>query len=247
MTQPVSELDALRWLKESAHQEVGPSPEVEQRLIQRLSLGIAAAAIGGVGVATSLGTEAAPGGPINLRIFGSRLALWSAPALLVGAIAGVEGHAALARKPSPSTYVEKPAVPKPPETTAASVESLPLVVDSSSPKDPQPRPQASKPTSSPAVGAGAAGTLAKERSVLDPARAALAAGDPGRALKLADAHSHEFPRGVLSEEREAIAIHALVSMGRFEQANSRAARFRKQYPNSLMTHFVEAAIAAVPN
>jgi hypothetical protein len=84
--------------------------------------------------------------------------------------------------------------------------------------------------------------LAAERALLDVARAALARGEPSEALAAADRHGHEFPSGVLAEEREAIAIRALVAIGRREEAGTRAAAFERAYPNSLNGRAVRAAV-----
>ena len=88
--------------------------------------------------------------------------------------------------------------------------------------------------------------LSRERAVLDPARAALAAGEPTRALERVMRHEKEYPNGILSEEREAIAINALVRLGNYAQASKRAATFRARFPQSLLMHSVEAAVSAVP-
>lgn len=74
----------------------------------------------------------------------------------------------------------------------------------------------------------------------------LAAGEPARALERIRRHAKEFPNGILTEEREAIAINALVSLGRYPEATKRASAFRARYPQSLMTHVVDAAMVAVP-
>ena len=65
--------------------------------------------------------------------------------------------------------------------------------------------------------------LARVRSLLatDPAKALAAAGEGDRA----------YPRGILRQEREAIAIEALVLLRRGDEAQRRAARFLHDYPN----------------
>jgi hypothetical protein len=70
-----------------------------------------------------------------------------------------------------------------------------------------------------------------EVQTLDDARAALA-GNPSQALALCNQHAREFPRGMLIEERERIAIEALVGLGRKDAAKARATRFFANFPNS---------------
>jgi hypothetical protein len=58
--------------------------------------------------------------------------------------------------------------------------------------------------------------------MIDDARAALARGDASVAVALAEEHRHLFPRGQLQEERDAVAIEAMVLAGRFTDARARA-------------------------
>jgi hypothetical protein len=67
-------------------------------------------------------------------------------------------------------------------------------------------------------------SLFAERKLLDDARAALTAEEPERALALLTEHASRFARPQLAEEREAIAVQALASLGRYEEARARAAR-----------------------
>jgi hypothetical protein len=70
-----------------------------------------------------------------------------------------------------------------------------------------------------------------EVQTLDAARAALAS-QPAQALALCNEHSRRFPKGMLGEERERIAIEALVGLGRKSEAKARADRFLQVFPNS---------------
>lgn len=58
------------------------------------------------------------------------------------------------------------------------------------------------------------------------------ATDPARALAMTREHSSLYPRGVLLQERDVIAIDALARLGRLAEARTRAAEFRAQYPKS---------------
>lgn len=83
--------------------------------------------------------------------------------------------------------------------------------------------------------------IAAERALLDVARSALARGEAAEALAAAERHTSEYPDGVLAEEREALAIKALVGLGRRDEARARARRFETRYPRSLSLHAVKGA------
>ncbi len=78
-----------------------------------------------------------------------------------------------------------------------------------------------------------AATVQREPEVdfLRRAQAALATS-PSEALKMADDHSSLYPRGILVQEREVIAIDALTRLGRRAEAVARANAFRAAFPKS---------------
>jgi len=165
----------------------------------------------------------------------------AAATFVVGGLAGAGLHAVI-QKPAPEriVYVERQAPP------ATLVSSSPV---------PSAPAQASVPsaTPSPPVRDGAhatpppgASSLAAERALLDDARGALGSGDAAKALALADEHGRRFARAQLGEEREAIAIQALVALGRNEDARARAARFRAAIPNSLFLPVIDATLRSIP-
>jgi hypothetical protein len=122
----------------------------------------------------------------------------------------------------------------PMELPAVSVGSLPAASSTGSVR-------AAK-NDSPEAPAPSARGLGAERSLLDVARAALARGEAAEALAAVDRHSREYPDGVLVEEREALAIKALVALGRRDEARARAKRFEQRFPNGLMLRAVKGAI-----
>jgi hypothetical protein len=71
-----------------------------------------------------------------------------------------------------------------------------------------------------------------ELSLLRRARKALSAR-PALSLALADEHAQTFARGVFAEEREVIAIEALLMLEQHDAAEQRALRFREAHPGSL--------------
>jgi outer membrane protein assembly factor BamD (BamD/ComL family) len=86
--------------------------------------------------------------------------------------------------------------------------------------------------------------LGAEQALLDAARTALAQGHAADALSPLEAHARRFPRGLLAEEREALSVNALVTVGRNDEARRRGTRFLQRYPSSLLRPTVEAAIGA---
>jgi len=70
-----------------------------------------------------------------------------------------------------------------------------------------------------------------ELELLKQARSALDA-DPARAFAITERCRAQYPSGELAQEREYVAISALVRLGRSSEASSRAALFRMHYPSS---------------
>lgn len=71
---------------------------------------------------------------------------------------------------------------------------------------------------------------------------ALLERDPTGARRLAERSEREFPRGLLSEERRALAIVALAKMGTKQLAERDAQRYFARYPHSPMRELIEAAL-----
>ena len=71
-----------------------------------------------------------------------------------------------------------------------------------------------------------------ELGLLGRAQTALET-DAGRALALTSDHERKFANGALVQEREVIAIDALLRLGRRTEAQARAERFHRQFPASV--------------
>jgi hypothetical protein len=95
-------------------------------------------------------------------------------------------------------------------------------------------------------GTGVTADLSREREILDIAKTALGRGDASAALARTEDHARTYPRGALAEEREALAVQALVAAGRAAEAKSRAARFAKVFPKSVLLPAVRASIGEEP-
>ena len=100
--------------------------------------------------------------------------------------------------------------------------------------------------SSPAYGDGPfPSARATEVDLLDRAQDALSSR-PGEALALADEHAVRYPAGVLAQEREVIAIDALVRLGRPGDARARADRFFRDFPASAHRPRIDAILEGPP-
>jgi hypothetical protein len=76
------------------------------------------------------------------------------------------------------------------------------------------------------------GTLQTESALLTRARAALRAGETDDAQRFLRRMGSEFPRGVLQQEREVLAIEVLAARGDQAAAVKRARAFAKAFPGS---------------
>ncbi len=68
--------------------------------------------------------------------------------------------------------------------------------------------------------------------------------DPSRALALANAGAREFPNSPRLEQREAIAVQALVALHRASEARARGERFLSRWPSGVYAGAVRQALYA---
>ncbi|HEX5101057.1 MAG TPA: hypothetical protein VFV94_16215, partial [Polyangiaceae bacterium] len=85
-------------------------------------------------------------------------------------------------------------------------------------------------------------SLAEQQALLDDARGALRRGDGTAALAALRSHTSRFPETVFDEERQAVAIRALVLVGQLDAARQREAAFERRFPASLLTSSLRAAV-----
>ena len=88
--------------------------------------------------------------------------------------------------------------------------------------------------------------LGAERALLDQARDAMQAGDPATALRILDMHAARYPHGQMGEEREALAVDALVHAQKYTEARARAAKLRARSPNSLVLPAIDETLRSIP-
>jgi hypothetical protein len=177
---------------------------------------------------------------------------------VVGAAVGAALHAVVAPPRERIVYVERPA-PAAPRATPVEPEQVASPVAPPSAATPHLPPTALAPPPPPRRVASSAehaervekqphglSDLGAEQALLDTARRALAHGRTDDALAPLDRHAQRYPEGILAEEREALAVNVLVSIGRYPEARARAERFFQRYPGSLVRGSVEAALGAIP-
>ncbi len=215
--------------------EVGPEP-VPDGAFEQVALRLEATLAGaGAGAAGGITAESAASSPRGIS------GLLSSPAVslpLVFAL-GVGAGAAYVNEFTGSAESAPPLLPASALVSAAPRLELP-------PLAPVPVKVAPPASSAPAPFTPAASSLSHERGLLDRARAKMAAGEADGALASLNQHARSYPRGLLSEEREAMAVNALVALGRAPEARRRGQAFNQRYPSSIVRRSVEAALANLP-
>jgi hypothetical protein len=216
--------------------EVGPEPVPEpafERMALRLEATLAAA--GTAGVAPGALATPTAGSPRGLSGALSSPAVSLPLVFALGVAAGAAGMRELRGDSELVPSVMPPAAlvsaaPKLelPSAAPIRVEATPLAVPSGSGRS-----------------MVATSNLSLERGLLDRARAKMAAGDAEAALAVLSHHARSYPRGLLSEEREAMAVNVLVALGRAPEARRRGRAFHERYPSSLVRRSVEAALATL--
>lgn len=178
------------------------------------------------------------------------------PLLVALAAGGAVGAGVTSKLQEPKiVYVERPLAESPPARPSSPESAAPVEVHAEPPPESPksaahaesararpPRPSTSSsvaPEPSPS-NASPIDTLARERALLDTARASLAKGDAAAALAATERHAREFPRGQMAEEREVLAIQSLAKLGRASEAETRAADFKSRYPRSVLSAVVDS-------
>ena len=111
--------------------------------------------------------------------------------------------------------------------------SIRVASSSSSPKHTSPSPTP-------------AASLLDEQRLLDAAHASIVRGEPEAALVATATHAARFPKGTLSEERDALRIRALARLGRKADARALLTAMRATFPKSFLLDGAEADVDAIP-
>jgi hypothetical protein len=108
-----------------------------------------------------------------------------------------------------------------------------------------PQPVVAPPQQGHRSAAAPAPDAAGELRLLESAQQALR-DDPARALAIAEQHRRRFAHGEFAQEREMLAIDALMALGQRERAAARARAFARRYPNSTHLPHLRDLVHATP-
>jgi hypothetical protein len=245
------ERETLDALRSSPHE---PTNQERHRLRERLAKSVAVATTSPRIVRLARASGTAP----QRRFIGLVLAGLSTPISLAAAFVagGFTGafavvtvqHTGLlepqvrprpAATPHPVVVVAPPRLAPSPVTAASEASAPPtLPIESARPAT----PASPKTVVSARAMARDSSSLSEQRFLLDTARGALQRGDSAGAQEAIVLHEHKYPRSLLVEERETLAIKALTAAGQLSEAESRAARFRARYPQSIMLPAIDHAL-----
>jgi len=211
-----------RQLLEAAANE---APSAEQRLRVRQALGLSsvplpAPSVARAGRAATLG-KAALGGTIA--------------AALVALLLSRAGHQSAPAPRAAASVTPAPAALEPgaPAATAAIAplpsQSVAAVAAQPNEVAPKSTPRSGARSSAPA---DSAADLGEQLRLIDAARSAVAAGNPGAASQALSSYSAKFPRGSFGQEAAVLHIETLDLQGNHAQASALATRFLAQYPSS---------------
>ena len=223
-------LEALRALGTG-----GEAPtEAKQRVYGALMASLGAAATAAA-LTESASVAPAPA-PIITGLSNAKALLIASGIWLFGGAVGVALYGVLHAQEVRVVYVDRPvlanSIVAPPTETSPSGSAS--VATSADPVAKRIAVSSVSPTSQ----------LSRERALLDLARASAARGEPALSLQQTEQHRAQFPRGKLSEEREALAIRALHSLGRADETLARARAFHSTYPDSFLTPAIDSALSA---
>jgi RNA polymerase sigma-70 factor (ECF subfamily) len=248
-----------RALIDSVSKLDDPSPEDRARVKQRVALSLGAAAFAAVAV-TQVGAGAGPGvlGTAKAGLWGTTGKLALCASVLGGALAlgwpggqtaskpgSVQRQPAETSRSEPAQPAAQLAMPAPSEApaqramTAAPELAPPVSRERATQKPGHAASKAAREPVAPARAADPRSTLGLELSLLGDAQAALRAGQPERALVLAQEHQARFPSGVLREERLGIETLSECVLGRKEPARAQA--FLRTAPESPLAARVRKA------
>lgn len=118
------------------------------------------------------------------------------------------------------------------EDSAGIPEQSASVSSSSSTVNPEPNASARSAAPAPLAPARAVSAQLDEAALLQQARQ-LAHSQPEAALRVLSEHQRRFANGMLSPEREVLAIELLHGLARNDDADKRLQAFRQRYPTSV--------------
>ena len=248
----VEDLDAdLRALLDAAAPGVAPPSEARGRVARRLALSLAA-----LPAATTASWAARAARPSHIARAMRKTGAWVPKPVMVafvtGALAGVGGYAALRRPAADPAPRVEPGV----DTNAAPPPCRPPNrAPNRSSKGPShqsrrlPARHHARPAFRPLTRLARREhpDLDAERRILDVGRQRSPRVNPRTCSGPRGSTSAVFPEGVLVEEREALAVQALVTSSRFDEAQARADRFVAKFPEASWFRWCERRSIRFPD
>ncbi|MFT3927925.1 MAG: hypothetical protein QM778_35685 [Myxococcales bacterium] len=162
------------------------------------------------------------------------LAKWGSSLALKAVVAGTLSLGLglwWANRPAPAPVHEPAQAPS--VSVASRVAPVPVAPETNLPtsggvaEQALPAPEAA-PSAAKRVGASA--PRPDELSLIAQAQSLRA--EPQAVLRVLKQHATLYPQGMLAQEREVLAVEALVSAGQLKEAKRRAGRLEAEYPNS---------------
>jgi hypothetical protein len=163
-------------------------------------------------------------------------------------MAGVAAAFQLMKRPAPISTTETESAPatRPPEGASPLAETgpAPAISRPSAPDRVAPAVITSPGRRPPLAGKHEVGPT--EIQLLTRARQADVRGDYTDVLAILAEHQRSHPDGRLSEEREVLRVRALVGLGQRNEARRAAARFHRQFPQSVLLQKVDESLTTSP-
>jgi hypothetical protein len=213
--------------------DVGPSPSAKHETWKRIALSTAAVATIGTG---SVAVQAL--GRSGIGVVAHATQTWTAKVVLGVALAGstAAGGGWLLHQRSTETAKAQAA-----RSASTQATAIPPIAPPPARYDTLPEPPAAPPTPVKPHDRGPKNvdeararrdSLALESRMLTEARSQLHGGDPRGALATLDKLRARSPKGVLTQERDVLAIQILSSLGDVAAAKRKAKEFLDAYPDS---------------
>jgi hypothetical protein len=216
---------------------IEPPIGAEERVWQALAGAIATAATTSTTAAATPGSGHAPG-PAKAGVSAVKLVA-IVVALATAATMVVTGLMFVGRTRDAQPSLGPPMGPTPPrqgDRVAAPVSAAAVPASEAEPAGPAPDRASHMPRGRHDAAPSAA-TRERETRLLDEARGAMQRGDAATALRRLDEHRRLFPTSEREEDRELLAIEALLVAKQDAAAAARAAAFLRRHPES--THLDE--------
>lgn len=159
----------------------------------------------------------------------------------LAAVFAVGGDPSPATQPAPQRGPEVVAAPGPPREAEPRLAEPAIATLSPADLPTAPAP----PPSAKTARATASATEGDEIALLARAHDALH-DDPARSLALCREHEARFSGGHFAQEREAVAVEALVYLGQKDDAARRWSEFQRRYPSSSHRGHLASLFAASP-